>query len=151
MNTAASLKNDVAYTYFPIHPGQTCLSFKVRAEKNIYFTISDQSSKNCNRYGIGLGLPSAKPNQPVVSHLFRKANGERLSEVQTPSIINGNAYQSFWLSWCDNEVKFGRGGEMQPLLRFADTNMFEVKYFGISSHDVAAAWIFEGKFELANT
>ncbi|CAH1779588.1 unnamed protein product [Owenia fusiformis] len=80
-------------------------TFEVKAWLEVRLLLSEIYGRSDNKvYEIGLGV---RGNQ--ASSISTIALGSKGVEVPTQSILNGNEYRQFWISWANGNVQVGRG------------------------------------------
>lgn len=52
-------------------------------------------------------------------------------EVATPQILNPNEYRGFWIRWDYGVISAGIQGDMNPILKYEDSQLFMIQYFGV--------------------
>ena len=73
------------------------------------------------------------------------------AEIGTPNILSDAEYRGFWISWADGLVEDGREGEMTPILKWQDPELFDVRYYGIRTKcETPGSWFIGEWFEYVN-
>lgn len=81
-------------------------------------------------------------------HFIHHFLGDDLAKVDTPDILNADEIREFWVTFEDDFVKVGRGGEHVPFMEAALPEHIEVAYFGYSTGWGAIGWWqFHRKFD----
>lgn len=85
------------------------------------------------------------------------SGGNNVHEVSTPAILSGSELRSFWLTWVDGTVKFGRGNVVgvSEVLSFTDQDPSYRRFIHslavASLADEKAEWEFGSSFETGKT
>lgn len=67
-------------------------------------------------------------------------------EVETPGIVNGGEFRSFWIRWDGGIVSAGREGETIPFISWADPEPFPIGFVGVcTGWGASGTWKIEGK------
>lgn len=92
--------------------------FSVRAAGNVHILLGGEAGDpSKNAYEITLGYKSNN-----ASYIKEDIRGSVIHEVETPGILSENEMRTFWVSWQNGTVEFGRGADDQtkPITSWQD-------------------------------
>lgn len=62
---------------------------------------------------------------------IRKNKSILATEVNTPKIVSGDEFRSFWITFYDNVIAVGLNEDPLPILLWFDPELFTVSHFGV--------------------
>jgi Farnesoic acid 0-methyl transferase len=143
--------------YFTLHQSIIDIQqivFKVRSTNDAKIALlSVPSNVRAWSYELTIG---AKMNT-VTTLSYNSPSGDNVHEVSTLGILSDSELRSFWLTWVDGSVKFGRGSVVgvSEVLTFTDPDPAYRRFIHslavASLADEKAEWEFGSSFETGKT
>ncbi|XP_065211155.1 C3 and PZP-like alpha-2-macroglobulin domain-containing protein 8 [Planococcus citri] len=124
---------EIHYNFIPAPRKKYNIVFDIIAEKNFHIALAEQQNSSKNIYQIYLG-----DFDNTVSWIGRGKHNYQvhLTSAQTPYILSGAQYQTFWLSWENSVINIGKGSVVgsNPFLTHIIDRKMKINYIGFSSN-----------------
>lgn len=123
--------------------------FRVNREDKFYFEV--WSPKDAQLM-LSTAPDTAPPVYEIVigesentQTIIRKDGATNVASVSTPSILNENEFQGFWINFEKRSIKLGCMSDCSPFLCFKDKELPKFYYLGIrTGPDVDGKWKLHG-------
>ncbi|KAK3875981.1 hypothetical protein Pcinc_019193 [Petrolisthes cinctipes] len=70
----------------------------------------------------------------------REARTDDLVKVDTPDVLNEEEYREFWVALDNDEIKVGKGGDIEPFMQCPIPEPFTITHYGYSTGWGATGW-----------
>ncbi|XP_013397759.1 uncharacterized protein LOC106164412 [Lingula anatina] len=119
--------------------GSLSVTFKVKTCRAAFVALSPTTnSKDRNKYEIVINSGSAGSTTVI----REQANGRNLGTKLTPTVLNCNTFQAFWLSWDGGHIKLGSGTTVgqNVLVDYADPSPYSVSTLSVMTTGGTGQW-----------
>lgn len=123
---------DKEYRFRPIQG--KALRFRVKAPHDCHLSFSPVGEDTDDMFEVFIG---AWEN---AASAIRFKKGDDLVKVDTPDIVNGDEVREFWVTFDDDHVRVGRGGEWEPFMEATLPEHLDVAFYGYSTGWGAIGW-----------
>ncbi|KAL7630887.1 UNVERIFIED_CONTAM: hypothetical protein RMT77_018826 [Armadillidium vulgare] len=123
---------DKEYRFRPIQ-GKS-LRFRVKAPHDGHLSFSPVGEDTDDMFEVFIG---AWEN---AASAIRFKKGDDLVKVDTPDILHGDEVREFWVTFDDDHVRVGRGGEWVPFMEATLPEHLDVAFYGYSTGWGAIGW-----------
>lgn len=130
-------ENTMEYRFYPV-TSQT-LKFSVKSPNDAHIALTPGPAEANPMYEIFIG---GWQNSKTV--IRKNRDKPDVVELDTPAILSGGEFRSFWITFYDKAIAFGINEDNTPLLAWRDPDLFNITHFGIrTSWGAAGSWKIE--------